>query len=100
MIDLRVDFKTFMEDENETTYELTYKKETYLIFVKHDGKFHNKLWECEKEIPAELEWFLHDVITEELKNGNKVTIQLENGGNKYDDKRTERSLLATHKQKL
>ena len=36
---------------------LTYKRETYLIFVKHDGKFHNKLWECEKEIPSELEWF-------------------------------------------
>lgn len=67
MIDLRVDFKTFMEDENETTYELTYKRETYLIFVKHDGKFHNKLWECEKEIPAELEWFLHDVIIKELE---------------------------------
>ena len=67
MIDLRVDFKTFMEDENETTYELTYKRETYLIFVKHDGKFHNKLWECEKEIPSELEWFLHDVITKELE---------------------------------
>ena len=31
MINLRVDFKTFMEDENETTYELTYKRETYLI---------------------------------------------------------------------
>ena len=67
MINLRVDFKTFMEDENETTYELTYKRETYLIFVKHDGKFHNKLWECEKEIPSELEWFLHDVITKELE---------------------------------
>ena len=67
MVDLRVDFKTFMEDENETIYELTYKRETYLIFVKHDGKFHNKLWECEKEISSELEWFLHDVITKELE---------------------------------
>ena len=51
MTNLRVDFKTFMEDENETTYELTYNRETYLIFVKHDGKFHNKLWDCEKEMP-------------------------------------------------
>lgn len=66
MINLRVDFKTFMEDENETTYELTYKRETYLIFVKHDGKFHNKLWECEKEIPEELEMFVHIIIRREL----------------------------------
>ena len=66
MIDLRVDFKTFMEDENETTYELTYKRETYLIFVKHDGKFHNKLWECDKEIPKELEMFVHTIIRREL----------------------------------
>ena len=29
MTNLRVDFKTFMEDENETTYELIYKREAY-----------------------------------------------------------------------
>ena len=43
------------------------KEKHISFFVKHDGKFHNKLWECEKEIPSELEWFLHDVITKELE---------------------------------
>ena len=61
-----ISFEVFMEEENETTYELGYNKESYLIFVKHDGKFHNNLYECEKEIPKELAWFVHDCVVEEL----------------------------------
>lgn len=66
MVNLRLEFKTFMEDENETTYELTYKGETYLIFVHHDGKFHNKTWECERELPEEAARFISTIIKREL----------------------------------
>lgn len=63
-----IDFEVFMEEENETTYELRYGKESYLLFAKHDGKFHNKLYECEKEIPEELVWFVDSCIREDLKS--------------------------------
>ena len=66
MVDLRLEFKTFMEDENETTYELIYQRETYLIFVPHDGKIHSKKWECEKEIPVEAAYFISTIIDREL----------------------------------
>lgn len=32
-----ISFEVFMEEENVTTYELKYNRESYLIFVKHDG---------------------------------------------------------------
>lgn len=70
MLDLRLEFKTFMENDNETIYELTYNNETYLIYVPHDGKFHNKVWECEKEIPEEAAHFISIVI-------DKVLLDLE-----------------------
>lgn len=63
----RIKFEVFSEDENETVYELSYNKEYYLIYVKHDGKFHNKLYECEKEIPEELQWFVHNTVRNELE---------------------------------
>lgn len=66
MLDLHLRFNTFMEDENETTYELTYNGETYLIFVPHDGKFRGKKWECEKEIPEEAAHFISTIIKREL----------------------------------
>ncbi len=39
----------------------------FLIKTYNDGKFHNKLYECEKEIPEELEWFVDTVIRRELE---------------------------------
>jgi hypothetical protein len=45
-----------------------YNSETYLIYVPNDGKFHNKLYECEKEIPRELEWFVDTIIRKELND--------------------------------
>lgn len=71
MLDLHLRFKTFMKDEEETTYELTYNGETYLIFVPHDGKFHNKKWECEKEVPEEVAHFISIVIDRELLEMSK-----------------------------
>ena len=68
MVNKTVSFEIFMEEETETTYELRYGKESYLIFAKHDGKFHNKLYECEKEIPEELQWFVDSCIREDLKS--------------------------------
>lgn len=71
MLDLQVEFKTFKEQEHETTYKLTYKEEVYLIIVPHNEKFHNKLWECEKEIPEELIWFVDTIIRRSLENRRK-----------------------------
>ena len=67
-----VKFEVFDEDKEETTYELTYNKESYLIYVKHDGKFHNKLYECEKEIPEELVWFVDNIIRNELNKNDAI----------------------------
>lgn len=67
MLDLQVEFKTFNEQEHETTYKLTYKEEVYFIIVPHNGKFHNKLWECGKEIPEELIWFVDTIIRRDLE---------------------------------
>ena len=44
-----------------------YNHESFLIKTYNDGKFHNKLYECEKEIPEELEWFVDTVIRRELE---------------------------------
>lgn len=69
MLDLCIRFKEFDRDEKEITYQLNYNKEDYLLFVPCDGKFHNKLYECEEgnEIPEELEWFVDTIIRRELE---------------------------------
>lgn len=46
---------------------LLYNGESFEIFTYNDGKIHNKLYECEKEIPEELEWFVDTVIRRELE---------------------------------
>ena len=61
-----VTFEVCLENKNETTYKLMYNEELYLLYVKHDGKFHNKLWESDMEIPEELEMFVHTIIKREL----------------------------------
>lgn len=63
---ISITFEVFLENKNETTYKLMYNEELYLLYVKHDGKFHNRLWECDKEIPEELEMFVHIIIRREL----------------------------------
>ena len=45
---------------------LLYNHESFIIKMYNDGKFHNKLYECEKEIPEELDWFVDIVIRREL----------------------------------
>lgn len=67
MVNLNITLRTLEEDENVTVYEMVYNREVYLIFAKHDGEFHNRLYTCKKEIPDGLEWFLHHVIEQDLK---------------------------------
>lgn len=55
-------FKEVSRDEKKITYVLGYNEEEYLLIVPCDGKFHNKLYECEKEIPKELERFVEEMI--------------------------------------
>ena len=45
---------------------LLYNGESFEIFTYNDGKFHNKLYECSKEIPEELEWFVDKIIRREI----------------------------------
>lgn len=66
MLHLFVKFEEFSRDEKKITYVLDYNKEEYLLFVPCDGEFHNRLYECEKKIPKELEWFVDTVIRREL----------------------------------
>jgi hypothetical protein len=66
MENIYITFKLFDEDEKEITYELMYNRKSYLIFVLNDGKFHNKLYECDKEIPEELVFFVNTIIRREL----------------------------------
>jgi hypothetical protein len=70
MKNIYITFELFDEDEKEITFELLYKKKSYLIFVPNDGEFHNKLWECEEEIPEELVFFVDTVIRRELNKRN------------------------------
>lgn len=62
---LQVDFRICYETETETIYEMTYNKEKYSLRVLHDGKFHNKIYECDKEIPEELTFFVDTIINRE-----------------------------------
>lgn len=55
-------FKEVSRDEKKITYVLGYNKEEYLLIVPCDGEFHNKLYECEKKIPKELERFVEEMI--------------------------------------
>ena len=74
MLNLCVKFEEFSRDEKKITYVLEYNKEKYILFVPCDGKLHNKLYECEKKIPKELEWFVDTVISGELAN-RKCTVK-------------------------
>ena len=67
MKDIYMSFKEILAEENETIYELIYDAESYLIYVVHDGEFHNKLWKCEKEIPEELTMFVDYIVRRELE---------------------------------
>ena len=65
MLDLHLKFKSFMECETETAYELTYNGETYLIFVPHNNGMLTG-WECEKVLPEEAARFVSTVIKREF----------------------------------
>lgn len=67
MVNLNVTLETLEEDKDVTVYEMVYNKESYLIFARHNRKFHNRLYTCKKEIPDGLEWFLHHVIEHDLR---------------------------------
>ena len=63
MEDIDIHFRKTGDNE----YWLIYNQESFVIKTYSDGKFHNKLYECEKEIPEELEWFVDTVIRRELE---------------------------------
>ena len=62
MQDIDIHFRQIEDKE----FWLIYNQESYIINTYNDGKFHNKLYECEKEIPEELDWFVDTVIIREL----------------------------------
>ena len=57
---------------DEHKYWLLYNGESIEINTYNDGKFHNNLYKCEKEIPEELEWFVDKIITRELNKGRVI----------------------------
>lgn len=63
MQDIDIHFRQTGDNE----YWLIYNQESFVIKIYNDGNFHNKLYECEKEIPEELEWFVDIVIKRELE---------------------------------
>lgn len=63
MKDIDVHFRKIKENK----YWLIYNHESFEITRYNDGEFHNKLYECKKEIPEELEWFVDIIIRKELK---------------------------------
>ena len=69
MRDIDIHFRKTGDNE----YWLIYNQESYIINTYNDGKFHNNLYKCEKEIPEELEWFVDKIITRKLNKG-RVTI--------------------------
>ena len=62
MQDIDIHFRQIEDNE----FWLIYNQESYIINTYNDGKIHNKSYECEKEIPEELEWFVDTVIRREL----------------------------------
>ena len=62
MKDIDIHFRQTGDNE----YLIIYNQESFVIKTYNDGKFHNKLYECEKEIPEELDWFVDTVIRREL----------------------------------
>lgn len=65
-IKFNVEFKISSETKDETIYELIYNHVKYILHSYHDGKYHNNLYECDKEIPEELTWFVDTIIRREL----------------------------------
>lgn len=65
MKDIDICFKQIRNCTN--AFLLLYNGEPFEIFTYNDGKFHNKLYECDKEIPEELELFVDMVIRRELE---------------------------------
>ena len=62
MRDIDIHFRKTGDNE----YWLIYNQESFVIKTYNDGKFHNKLYECSKEIPEELEWFIDKIIRREI----------------------------------
>lgn len=67
MVVIMQDIDIYFRQTGNNEYWLLYNHESFLIKTYNDGKFHNKLYECEKEIPEELEWFVDTVIRRELE---------------------------------
>lgn len=96
MQDIDIHFRKTGDNE----YWLIYNQESFVIKTYNDGNFHNKLYECEKEIPKELEWFIDTVIRKELEmewwyiNKVRERILKEVSEAKYQDYEKHRDLIS------
>lgn len=68
MLNLNVRLQeSVIREDNKITYRLWYENDLYTLTVNCDGKFHNKLYECDREIPQELVGFVDTIIKRETE---------------------------------
>lgn len=67
MLDICFRLQEWNRSETKITYKMNYNKEEYLLVIYCDRKFHNRIYECDKHIPEELDWFLDTVLSREKK---------------------------------
>lgn len=65
MLDICLRLQEWNRSETKITYQMNYNNEEYFLIVYCDGKFHNRIYECDKPVPEELEWFLDKVLSRE-----------------------------------
>ena len=78
-------FKEVSRDEKKITYVLGYNKEEYLLIVPCDGEFHNKLYECEKKIPKELERFVEEMIRRDSEQKKNADGKIVSASTKFEE---------------
>ena len=65
MLNICLSLQEWNRSETKITYKMNYNNEEYFLIVYFDGKFHNRIYECDKPVPEELEWFLDKVLSRE-----------------------------------
>lgn len=65
MLDVCLSLQEWDRSETKITYKMRYNDEEYFLSVYCDGKFHNRIYECDRPIPEELDWFLDNVLSRE-----------------------------------
>nr|DAR44150.1 MAG TPA: hypothetical protein [Caudoviricetes sp.] len=65
-MEINVTLKEVSRTRNYRNYKLFYNNEEYYLTVYFGEEFHNKIWECDKEIPEDIAPFVTKVLTREL----------------------------------